>query len=472
MSPSTPHSTSRRAVLERLGAVGAAVGLAGCGSRDRPTEPGTDTDEPTPTDDPSPAWTASLPAGLGVRFGGDLTTALAPTADRLAVLSAGASSVYGLDAATGAEAWQVPFDDAPTDVNAHDGDLYVLCADRTTARIAPDGRERWRTTPEPRNDAAEPVQPGRSLFLAADASRLYFVTGPGDDDFGPRAQLLYALDRADGSLAWASLAAGGAYHARRLGVAGEELLVVGSMAHGLAAYAAADGTRVWEVRGPEPLVEAGDAGARFGAYRRLLVADGCAFGVTHEDETVAIDVGTGERRWARSVYPVVTAHAVTEEAVAVVEHHDSAGVRARGFDLATGEDRFRAELGITPAGEPIAHDGTLYCPMGRSQAGEPRVVDLAAVDLAAGTHRWTVPVVDPSPYQPVVSLAASDGAVVLAATDNDDPSFADTSISAVAPADGTVLHDLALGDHAGVAATADAVYVAAEFAGTVSRFDA
>ena len=475
MSPSAPCSRSRRALLERLGLVGVTLGLAGCGSRDRTPDPdpASATAATTPTADPAPAWTTSLPAGLGVRFGEDMTTALAPTADRLGVLSTGAASVYGLDTTTGGETWQVSFDGEPMDVNAYDGDLFVLCADRTTARLASDGRERWRTTPTPRTDVADPVQPGRSLFLAADDTRLYFITGPGDDDFGPRAQLLYALDRADGSLAWASLAAGGAYHARRVTAAGEELLVVGSTAHGLAAYAVADGTRVWDTRpGPQPLVEAGDAGARFGAYRRLIVADGCAFGVTSDSETVAVDVATGERRWARSVSPVVTAHTATEDAVVVLEHAESADIRARGFDLATGADRFRAEIGVLPASEPVPHDGVLYCPMMRYPTGSAPVVDLTALDLATGTDRWTVPMADPSPREPVVSLAAGDAAIVLAATDNDDPSFADTSVTAVTPTDGTVAHELALSDHAGVAATADAVYVAAEYAGTVSRFDA
>jgi outer membrane protein assembly factor BamB len=478
VSPRSPRSSSRRSVLARAGLLGATLALAGCGSRrredpDDATTTATSTDDATRTDTPAPAWTASLPAPLGVRFGEDLTTALASTADRLAVRSAGSASVHGLDPTTGTAAWQVSFDGGPRDVNALDGDFFVLSDDRTTARLAPDGRERWRTTPALRTEVDRPIQPGRSLFLAADDTRLYFITGPGDDDFGPRAQVLYALDRDDGSLAWATPAAGGAYHARRVEAAGEERLVVGSHAHGLAAYDAAAGTRIWEDKpGPGPLVEAGDAGARFGAYRRLLVADGCAFGATRDGETVAVDVGTGDRRWTRSVYPAVTAHAVTEDTVALVEGHESADVRVRGFDLATGEERFRTDLGVSPGGEPIAHDGMLYCPVMRYPNRSTPVVDLAAVDLAAQTDRWTVPVADPSPRRPVVSLAADEAAVVLAATDNDDPSFADTSVTAVSPADGSDVHRLMLDDHAGVAATPDAVYVAAEYAGTVSRFGA
>ena len=88
MSPSAPCSRSRRARLERLGLVGATLELAGCGSRDRTPDPdpASATAATTPTADPAPAWTTSLPAGLEVRFGEDMTTALAPTADRLGVL--------------------------------------------------------------------------------------------------------------------------------------------------------------------------------------------------------------------------------------------------------------------------------------------------------------------------------------------------------------------------------------------------
>jgi outer membrane protein assembly factor BamB len=406
-----------------------------------------------------------------VRFG-PRSAALCLADDALAVGSAGSSSVIGLDAAAGRERWRSEFERRPRDVSAHRGAVYTRCRDRMVARHAADGTERWRRAPDLRSAVDRPLQVGRSLFLAADAERVYLVTGPGDDEGGPLAQILYALDRADGSLVWASPVGGGAYHARRTAAGTRDRLLVGSRANGLAAYAVADGTRLWHARGYGPVTVAEPAAARFGSYGRLLVRDGLAFARTPNRELVAVDVATGDRAWSRPVNASVPAAAVVDGTLVVVEAHEgSATHRARGLDATDGSDRFAVPLGAVPAGRPVAADGTVYAPFLEYARGDAPTIELHAVDAVAGTRRWRSAVLDGTVDRPPLALDLADGAVVATVNDTDSRSFADTRVVAASTTDGAVRLRRSIEDHATVAARGDAVYVAEEFSGRVRRFD-
>lgn len=474
--PAPPRS--RRSFLAAAGLTSCAVAFSGCADWAGPVEGG-GSDDSTEAGDASGTgtaprgWTTVLPAPLGVRFGDRVSAALGHADGVLAVVSAGSTSVVGLDSAGGERRWTAEFDEEPHDVSVHRGDVYTRCGDRTVARHAPDGTERWRGAPDPRAGVDRPLQIGRSLFVAADSERLYLVTGPGDDEAGPLAQILYALDRSDGSLVWASPVGGGSYHARRISADDQGRLLVGSTVNGLAGYAVADGTRLWHTgRGPEPLVVAEPAAARFGAYGRLLVHDDHAFVRTRESGLAAVDVHTGERAWSRPLYPSVTAGAIVDGTLVFDEASESsADHRARGLAPDDGSDRSTVDLGAVPAGPPVADDGVLYAPFLEYSSGSAPEIVLIAVDVTGGSQRWRTTVLEGTVDRPVVSLDVGGGGVVVTVNDTDDPAFADTYVVAVSVTDGTVSTRQQVEDHAAAITDGDAVYVAEEFSGTVRRFD-
>jgi len=116
----------------------------------------------------------------------------------------------------------------------------------------------------------------------------------------------------------------------------------------------------------------------------VTVVEGTAY-VTGPDETVAIDVSSGEREWASSPGMGVednSVPAITDDTVYV---SDSAGVRA--LDRTDGTERWTYD--ISDSLSPVVSDGRVY--VAGYQGDQWRVV---GVDTETGTGKWQVPLGD------------------------------------------------------------------------------
>jgi outer membrane protein assembly factor BamB len=308
------------------------------------------------------------------------------------------------------------------------------------------------------------------LFVTADEEFVYMVTGPGDDEAGPTAQLLYAVDCADGSIAWASPVGGGSYHGRRLSVDGTDQLVVGSPFHGIRSYRVDDGTSLWQ-KAVRPLVGTTPATNRFGAYGRLVTHQSLVFIHTPRGGIGAVDLTTGELAWTRYLRPGLDAAAIVDGTLVFDEVlEDAATHRARGLQPDNGHDVFTVELGPVAAGRPVATSTVMYFPVFEHSRGHHTTLTLYAVNTDSGERHWRSTALEGIVDQVQLTLAMTDDRVVITTTDTDSPDFADTQVVVLSRADGTVLHRHSITDHAETTCTAETIYAAEEFSGAVKRF--
>jgi outer membrane protein assembly factor BamB len=312
-------------VLCGFGALLAALG--GCGSRpatrsavptrpeQTPTDPSTATPRPTetapatpeptesptpsPTPDPLAAWTRRFDAAVG-----------APVVrqDGVTVGLDGEHEVRHLDAADGTDRWRQSLAKPPLASAWIGSHLYVGTGVRGAIgragagrlhRLDDEGARLWATAPV----AALPGGHRRRYLtldpLAADDERLYAVTRRADDASGPDAELLYALDLADGTVAWAVPVSSRCAFGRRLD---GSVLVGASAEWGLTSLSPGDGTVRW-ARDGRPIARRGAgrllvtrAGSEpgTGAGRTAFLARG---GGSRPSRLEALDARTGDLRW-------------------------------------------------------------------------------------------------------------------------------------------------------------------------------
>lgn len=471
-------------------------------ARSQPSTDATSTPSRSPTGDgdgdPAPvAWTSQLGA-LPWTLGPDRAVGVAlgdgPAEGLLGVAAGDLPGTVALAADDGAERWASPSDGPPRSLSFLDGDLYTLQFDRgaqtVATRLAPDGTVRWRTRPDPVRHLSEPRQVGGHLLLAADGGRVYAVTGPGDDEAGPNAQALYALERATGTLVWASFVGGGTYHAvpvgNPAGESGADVLVTGSTINGLRGYDARDGTPLWgndaetaSEGDPVPLVDATRPSDRVGSYPGLpahtdiVVALAGPYRAGEEPPgLVGLDARTGERVWRRAeLAPDPGVAVVGDLLVAVGRTGDGTG-RVYGLDVEDGTNVFEADLGRPVGGRPVLAGGTVYVPTRSAPEDDPpEAWGVAAVDTAGKAVRWHTSVLDGDVGRDFAFVRPGDGAVLFGAVGaGDTVESVRTALAAVGP-QGRVRWRRRVEDALSVVAADEAAYYTGGASGTVGRVD-
>jgi outer membrane protein assembly factor BamB len=469
-------------------------------ARSRPSTDATSTPARSSTrgGGPTPvAWTNQLGA-LPWTLGPDRAVGVAlgdgPAEGLLGVAVGDLPGTVALSVDDGAERWASPSDGPPWSLSFLDGDLYTLQFDRgartVATRLAHDGTVRWRTRPDPVRHLSEPRQVGGHLLLAADGGRVYAVTGPGDDEAGPNAQALYALERATGTLVWASFVGGGTYHAvpvgNPAGESGAEVLVTGSTINGLRGYDARDGTPLWgndaetvSEGDPVPLVDATRPSDRVGSYPGLpahtdtVVALAGPYRAGEEPPgLVGLDARTGERIWRRpELAPDPGVAVVGDLLVAVGRTADGTG-RVYGLDVEDGTRVFEADLGRPVGGRPVLAGGTVYVPTRSAPEDEPpEAWGVAAVDTADKTVRWRTSVPDGDVGGDLAFVRPGDGALLLGVVSAGDTAESVWTTLAAAGPRGRVRWRRKVEDVLSVVAADEAAYYAGGASGTVTRVD-
>ena len=303
---------SRRDLLATIGA-GAALGLAGCASRDCTPAAPVGTDWPQPGGDPGN--TAALPDGsVPARVGDRWRTPIVPDADLLAFagavvdgdrivglsripetglyteyelrdgstgtrvtvperIAAPPVSVSGFDAVTaatadgselrlfadGTESGCYVFGSAPATPRAAGSTLFGGDADGAFAYEVTDDRERWRRT------FGDPQEGGAVSFSPVVDDRRVYVTVTSSSDRG-----IYALNRLHGEIDWSVPGP----RATRAPVRTGSLLLV-PVRYELLAFDAETGERRWSAEFPTQTVE-GDM-VMSGPAAQPTVADGAVY---------------------------------------------------------------------------------------------------------------------------------------------------------------------------------------------------
>jgi outer membrane protein assembly factor BamB len=243
------------------------------------------------------------------------------------------------------------------------------------------GRRIWQVEPGPRLYDAAPLMDGDQIVVATDAG-------------------LAALDRATGTTRWLT----------DLGDRGSTAVAVGdrlvstTWSRRLAAVDRASGAAAWALDLPGQVYDppAGGGGLAIASWD-----DGAAAGV------VAVDVATGELRWAAAVPGGgVSGAGVVGDSVIVV----AGDAAAHALDLASGAPRWRA---------PLPGPGAPEVPPAAVGAGAVAVADrdgdLAVLDSASGEMTWSVTGVGAAERGgplalrgDVVALPVDDGRFVVA----------------------------------------------------------
>lgn len=133
-----------------------------------------------------------------------------------------------------------------------------------------------------------------------------------------------------------------------------------------------------------------------------VVGDGLVL-VAAGPELIALDARDGTEDWSRSVDPASgVAPVLGEDTVYTVETPGEETTAVTARSLATGDVRWRTELGGEPETSPALLDGTVYVGLGST---------MYALDVATGTVTWTHE--GPATF---VSAPAIDDGVVLTAS--------------------------------------------------------
>ena len=169
------------------------------------------------------------------------------------------------------------------------------------------------------------------------------------------------------------------------------------------------------------------------AVQPPVVAAGRAFFVSYDGDILAVDAQTGEGLWRVTAFaPADIGLAATEDAVFAIEMAGESERRNAtviegpaslvAHDAATGEERWRADLGMNYAfGSPVVSHGTVFLGTG---AG-----DVLALDAESGGERWRSHYENEDSTQPeradvwVSTPAVADGVLAVAVLQDRDRGF-------------------------------------------------
>lgn len=380
-----PESSRRR----YLAALGAAVGLAGCGGRGGdqtgtvdPDLRGTPTDTPTPTQTPTesprpterPVVIDSAAIGTDApgypTFGHDVgrtgyvrddsgptatddnwrhatdgrTFSSPAIADGAVFASSQQGGVYAVEVETGRRRWRVDTDGGFSSPAVAEGTVFVGGRDQVVRALdAASGEELWQ-------------------FETGGAVHSDPAVADGTVYVGSFDGKLYALDAADGTEQWSYTTSDVLPGSPAVGETGVYILSFGGVAHGVER---ADGEGRWK------LETGGDR-----VLGSVAVADGFVFFGSNNDRVYALEAETGETRWWTSTRTGVgTTPAVTPDAIYVAALDEF----LYALDVPSGEILWEQNLGMglsspTVVGQTLyvgARDGTVY-----------------AIDRTDGSVRW------------------------------------------------------------------------------------
>jgi len=273
----------------------------------------------------------------------------------------GNRELHALDRGSGAAAWSVPVGRAATTL-AGDGLLRLTQRGDVELRAVSTGESLWSARLSPRVGAA--------VAHAVNAPGLPRVVVVAEGE-----RRLVALDLRTGEARWAwTSRQGGAFKLRRVG----KLLLVTAGDATVTAIDLGTGEPVWRhadrgVFTTAALVHRDQAIALAGEGGR-----GPA-------RVVSLDAYTGALQWSADAdAPACCAPVATHETVAVTLATRE-GVTLAGYDLATGEERFRTALGALPGVYNARPAVTAFDDLVVASLPTGRVV---AVDARTGATRW------------------------------------------------------------------------------------
>lgn len=273
----------------------------------------------------------------------------------------GNRELHALDRVTGAAAWSVPVARAATTL-AGDGLLRLTQRGDVELRSTATGEALW--------SARLAARVGAAVAHAVSAPGLprLVVVAEGE-------RRLVALDLRTGEARWAwTSRQGGAFKLRRVG----KLLLVTAGDATVTALDLGSGEPVWR-----------HADRGFFTAAPLVHRDRCVAlageGGRGPARVVALDAYTGALRWSADAdAPACCAPVAAGDTVAVALAARE-GVTLAGYDLATGEERFRAPLGALPGVYNARPAVTAFDDLVVASLPTGRVV---AVDANTGATRW------------------------------------------------------------------------------------
>ena len=346
--------------------------------------------------DAAPLWTydAGAPLRAGAAYGDGL------------VLAGGEDGVvHALDARTGARRWTWraggPVRARPVVTG---GTVYVFSDDNVLARLdAAGGRPAWRTaladSAVTRTEAFDRF--GSEVTVARGA--VYVGTHAGD---------VVALDAAHGTVRWRR------HVGREVSAAPEahdDVVYAGTTDGHVVALDASTGAVRWDHSGKGAVVSTPAWGAG-----RVIVGD-------RAYDLNALDARTGEPVWTRYLWGSwVESSATVSGGLAYVGSSDADVVQA--LDVRSGEVRWAADVFGWTWGRP-AVTARSVCAGVSGQAGYPvaQWAGVVALDRAGGTVRWryAMPAPASGDYGVAGSVAAGEGRVYAAGLDGRVRAFAE-----------------------------------------------
>jgi outer membrane protein assembly factor BamB len=316
------------------------------------------------------AWTARI-EGRGPLEG--------PVVSGDVVVVLGSESVVGLDAASGQVRWESERQSGPVGPPAVAGDLVIHATGRDAgtalvARGLDDGREEWRVF------TGESVPGG----VTVDGDRAYAAT---------RAGTVLAVDAATGEEAWRFRAAGAV---GTTAAVLDDLVLVSAQSRSTAvstlhALDAQSGREEWRFSPPsaQPVLATSPA-----------IGDGMVYAGLSDGAVYALDLRTGDERWAERATPAVTAFGAFVP-LGIPSAQEGRGLYVPGLsrvarlEPSTGEERWSYQLPNLLSSSPSLSGN-------HALLGDTSGL-AAAIDVRSGRLVWRKPL----GAGPVISFAVT-----------------------------------------------------------------
>lgn len=322
--------------------------------------------------------------------------------DSLVIIGSGDGNLYAIARRTGQLRWKFPADGAVNSSPAVlEGTVYFASLAGTVYAVSlTDGLLRWKvSTGKPLN----PAWPGASGID-------YYVSSPAVTEelvvVGAADGVLYALDRADGSIRWRARTEGRIHSSPAIG---HGSVFVGSFDGSVYAFDQETGERRWRFDTEGRSLDSEPAGFdRRSIVSSPAVTDSAVYIGSRDGQFYAIDVGTGRLRW--KVAHDGGSWSITSPAIAggMVYDASSDARFVHALSAATGDRRWRSSTMGPVWSSPAIAGRTLYVGDG---AGA-----VYAFDLATGRIHWSyrtgaAVMSSPAVADGVLYVGSADGAV-------------------------------------------------------------